>query len=246
VKILGLDFESTGLDINTARIIEVGACVFDTETKVPIQIYSTFISDVKIVPEHYEALKINGINPEWLVYGVTLEEALNELNRLIISHSIQYVMAHNGNNYDKPLVLSEIKRVGAIGNSLEKLNWLDSKEDLPFLEEPQSKKLRHLALDAGFINFFEHRAIFDVMTMLRVASFYKIDDIIAHSKIPWVIARALVDYDNKEKAKEMRFSWEKIGEEVFPKCWVKKIKEDQLEIEQNKASQKGFKIVKIK
>ena len=245
MKILGLDFESTGLDTNTARIIEVGACVFETDTNVPIQIYSTFISDVKIMPEHEEALKINRIKAEWLDYGVPLEEALMELNRLIGDHHIEYVMAHNGNSYDKPLVLAELNRLGLKGHFLETCKWLDSKDDLPFMEEPQSRKLRHLALDAGFINFFEHRAIFDVMTMLKIAADYKIEDIIEQSKIPWVIIRALVDYDNREKAKEMRFSWENIGEKKFPKCWVKKIRENLVEIEQKKAEEKNFKIVKI-
>ncbi len=246
MKILGLDFESTGLDTTKAWVIEVGACVYDTCTSTPIEIYSTFVSGVDILPEHAEALRINKINSEWLKFGVPFEEVLLKMGVLIQSHNIKYVMAHNGNQYDKPLLISELNRFKLKDHPLLGCNWLDTKEDLPFLEEPQSKKLRHLALDAGFINFFEHRAIFDVLTMLKVSSSFKIEDIIAHSKIPWVIARALVDYDNKEKAKEMRFSWEKIGEETFPKCWVKKIKEDQLEAEQNKASQKGFKIVKIK
>lgn len=243
--VLGYDVETTGLDTSKDSIIEVGAVVWDTDQKLPIDIYSKFISGVEIKPEHKEAMDVNGIKPEWLEYGYCLEEVFCFLDHLCKKYDVKYLVAHNGAGYDVPISISEASRLKLEFDFL-KLPLIDTRYDLPFTKEPKSRSLNHLALDQGFLNPFSHRAVFDVLTMCRVMSAFEFDKIIAHSKIPWVIARALVDYDNKEKAKEMRFSWEKIGEEVFPKCWVKKIKEDQLEIEQNKASQKGFKIVKIK
>jgi DNA polymerase-3 subunit epsilon len=245
--VLGYDVETTGLDTQKDSIVEVGAVVWDTEQKLPIQIYSSFVSGVKILPEHKTAMDINGIKPEWLSFGKPLNTVFNEIAEMGSLHNVQYIVAHNGEGYDKPITIAEIDRLpGSIASSFFKATpWLDTRYDLPFETEPKSRSLNHLIADHGFLNPFAHRAVFDVLAMLKLMGMYDFNKILEQSKIPWIITRALVDFDNKEKAKEMRFSWENIGDRKFPKMWIKKIRENLLEVEQKKAEEKNFKIVKI-
>lgn len=243
--VLGLDFESTGLDTYTANIIEVGAVIWSVEDKIPLDFVSKFVCP-PVLPIPEEITKLTGIKSDWVEqYGTTLGAVLCHIDDLVKKYGVQYVVAHNGENYDKPLLMSECKRIGQTPLFAD-LHWLDTRSDLPFEVEPTSRRLSHLALDCGFMSPFSHRALFDVMTMLRVLSTFDFEKVVENSRIPWVIARALVDYDNRQLAKDARFSWEKIGEESFPKMWVKKIKENQLELEQKNAEAKNFKIIRIK
>lgn len=249
-KVLGIDFETTGLNTAEDAIIEVGAVVWDWPTKTPLEMYSEFVLPRKEkLPITDEIVKITGIRQEWLeLLGVSFLDAAVKLHSMCLRHKIEYVFAHNGENFDRPLFKSEAARClgGAEENHpLVKLPWIDTRSDLPHASEPESRRLRHLALDAGFINPFEHRAVFDVLTMMKVAGDFDLQEIIAMSKVPWVTVRALVDYDNREKAKELRFSWEKIGDKTYPKMWVKKIRENQLSAEMERAEKLKFKIVRL-
>jgi hypothetical protein len=79
--------------------------------------------------------------------------------------------------------------------------------------------------------------------MMRVFSNYDLKDILAYQAIPFVTIRAMVNFDNKELAKAQRFSWEKIGDKVYTKQWVKRIKQDRFEEEKQACA--AFKIVVI-
>lgn len=248
IRILGIDLETTGLDTKEDRIIEVGAVVWDVAAKTPLEIYSQF---VKPPPEKFPLPEVitnlTGIQDSWLRdLGVPFVEAAAELSSLCLRHQIKYVLAHNGENFDKPLFCAEVERsIGKEEHLLCRMPWIDTRSDLPHEVEPESRKLKHLALDKGFINPFPHRAVFDVLTMLKVASHYDFQKIAELSQVPWVTMRALVDYDSREKAKELRYSWEKLGDKAYPKMWVRRIRENQIELETQKAEKLGFKAVRI-
>ena len=73
------------------------------------------------------------------------------------------------------------------------------------------------------------------MTMLKVLEQYDIDKVIARAKEPWAIIRAMVSYDDRDKAKAVRFNWEDCGHSIkFPKCWVKKVKVSDIGFEQQR------------
>lgn len=245
--ICGIDTESTGVSTENDRIIEFGLVTFDFIEKKPIQIYSTFINPgPEIFPLAKEAVRVNGIRDDWVQkFGVKPELAFREIDAIIENSGAEYIAAHNASNFDQPIIMAELARIGVENHKLQSLPFLDSRYDLPFTEEPISRRLNHLALDHGFINPFPHRAVFDVLSMLRIMSNYDIQEIINYSKTPWIIIRALVDYDNREKAKEARFSWEKVGTHHYPKMWIKKIKENFLEKEIIECQKKGFEIVRL-
>jgi DNA-dependent RNA polymerase auxiliary subunit epsilon len=67
--------------------------------------------------------------------------------------------------------------------------------------------------------------------MLRVLANYDINAVLEYQKIPFVTMQALVTYDERNLAKEQRFSWEQLGDKKYPKMWVKRIKKNLLELE---------------
>lgn len=252
MRVLGLDFETTGLDTANDRIIEMGAVLWEVESKRPLVTVDVFLNDdgiqKKMTPEVVEMMnRICGITPEMLTeFGTDAKANLEWLEGYCAKHKVDYVVAHNGENYDKPLLMAELTRLGIEAPFLRSVPWVDTRTDIPFASEPDSRKLKHLALDIGVINHFPHRALTDVLTMLLVMSHYEFKDILEYQKIPFVVMRALVNYDNRELAKAQRYSWEKIGDQSFPKMWVKKVKENLMEQEIEVCKKNGFQVARIK
>lgn len=248
MRVLGLDFEATGLDTSADAITEIGAVLWDTDTHKPLLMHQGICYDEyvesRITPESTEMMaRVCGITPEFLKeFGRPTPVQLGHLSDIVVGAGVQYIVAHNGENYDKPLMLSTLKRIGMGEDPLASVPWLDTRQDIPFPTEPDSRKLKHLALDCGFINPFPHRAVTDVLTMLKVLSHYDIDKVVEYSKIPFIVVRAMTGYEERHLAKEQRYSWEKIGDKQYPRCWVKRIRANQLEEERKRCP---FKVVQI-
>jgi DNA polymerase III epsilon subunit-like protein len=237
--VLGFDTETTGLNVKEDRIIEVGAMLYDTETRSPLRIFNTFVRPEPPLPEGY--ISPTGILGEDLTrHGVSLPDAFGEIQRMTVSMEPAIVIAHNGTNFDKPITLSELERHKIVGHGLMDAHWIDSRLDLPFKKEPKSRSLTHLAADHGFLNPFEHRALFDVCTMMKLLDHYDFNEVYALSKIPLITIRACTDYAQRQLAKDARFNWD--GEK---KIWAKNIRENAFEREEAQAAEKGFKIVKL-
>lgn len=238
MKLLGYDLETTGLESANDRITELGYVLWDSDKNCPIQVEQRFLIDDGIrermqKPETAEMCeRVSGITLDMLEkYGVEPRPALLELENFCLEYGVDYLVAHNGSNFDQLFIQAELNRHSIQGENLRRLPLIDTRTDLPFQVEPDSRKLKHLALDCGFINPFPHRAVFDTMTMLKVLSHYPLSDVIEYSKIPFITVRAVVSYENRELAKAQRFSWEKLGEKTYPKLWVKRIKQNQLQKE---------------
>ncbi len=249
MRLLGFDAESTGLDTTKDRVTEIGLCLWDSDTRRPLTTHGIFLYDSameELFTEETKAmmLRVSGITSDVLhEFGQDPQASFLWMDEYCTKHRVEYLVGHGSENYDRPLLLAELDRHGLSAPTLRNLPWLDTRNDLPFAAEPDSRKLKHLALDCGFINTFAHRAVFDVLTMLRVLSSYPLEDVISYSKIPFIMVRAHVSYDDRQLAKDARFMWEKCGTKTFPKAWVKAIKADQLEKERAKYS---FHIEEIK
>jgi DNA polymerase-3 subunit epsilon len=238
MRLLGLDLETTGFNTGTDRAIELGVCLWDTERRTPIEFGGVYLIDEGIrelmrKPDVSDMCRrVSGIELDDLEeFGLAPVEAFDHFLEYLRKHRVDYIVAHNGENYDKPLLLAELSRHG-LKNPLPE--WIDTRFDIPFKTEPDSRKLKHLALDCGFINPFAHRAATDVLTMMRVLDHYPLQDILEYRKIPFITVRAVVTYDEREKAKAQRYSWERLGEKVYPKRWVKRIKANLLEDERKR------------
>lgn len=246
MRLLGLDFETTGLDTSKDRITEMGLALWDVPTKRPLVTVGAFLHDSTYPPQSEEIIRLTGITDAMLTeFGSDPATNLRWLDSFCAKHKVEYIVAHNAENFDKPLLMSELARHSVETRCLRTLPWIDTRTDIPFPKEPDSRRLNHLALDCGFINPFAHRAVFDVLTMLRILSNYELDKVLEYQSIPFVTCRAVVSFNDKEKAKAMRFSWEKIGEKTYPKFWVKRIKLNMLDDEIVKCTQAGFPCIRI-
>lgn len=242
MNVLLLDFEATGLNTDTDRILEVGAMVVPSDFRnAPLAMLSEMVWESGYPALTDEVAKITGITEaELLTKGIPPVNALRLVNSMAHPYKIEAVIAFNA-KYDKGLYLAELTREGAPDHAvyLSTVPWLCAKQDVESNNQFKSKRLAHLALEYGVAVDPKklHRAINDVELMREMlfASGAKFEDMLAYAQIPWIVVRAQVSYDDKDKAKAAGYWWEKVyvdtGELTFPKKWVKKIKKTDLEKE---------------
>lgn len=222
--ILAIDCETSGLNTATDRIVELGYCLFDVDRKALVLSGGAYVTGVPISPE---IERITEIRPDWLAqFGRPLGDLLRQLNKL--ATSAVALAAHNV-EFDRTVLREESKRcdplLGGFGPLFEH-TWIDTMVDLPFKTEPESKKLRYLALDLGLPPTIAHRAQFDAITCAQLLGRFDFDEVLARALSPCTILRADVSFDDKDKAKALGFRWQTIDgvEKVFTKAWVKRVK----------------------
>jgi DNA polymerase III epsilon subunit-like protein len=245
--VAAIDFEATDKIPETARITEIGAVLFEADHTWTAQgEFSQFVYDPSYPPQSEEVIRVTGITDEMLKKdGARPQEALEKL--LTFVGRAEYIMAYNV-DYDRVLLEHESKRLGLPVISKEK--WVCALRDVPYPEFYTCRKLAHLALDHGC--FFDpkglHRAVNDVKLMgqLLVEGGYTIEQMLKYRDEPTYIARAMVSYDERELAKAERFSWEKLGDQTFPKMWVKQVKASAVADLKKRCEARGFKIARIK
>lgn len=223
-----IDFESTWtqpVNPRAARITEVGAVLYDWESKMPVEILSTLMWDDSYPQSPPELVALTGINDEMLKKrGKRPQIVLGELKNLM--DQADFLVAHNAVGFDKPLYLSECDRHGVFPS---KKSWIDTRIDVEYPGHIKSKKLVHLAAEHGFCNPFAHRALFDALTMLKILERYELEKVIALSQEPMVFSVARVSYEDRQQAKNFGYFWE--GDS---KRWMKHMKESQFVKEQDR------------
>jgi len=232
--ICGKDYETTGLDPIIDRVVEVGFALWDTVARAPVFAAGFFVRpDGTITPERWaEAERVHGISMDTAIrYGFEPGDCLGKMLRYM--EMADCVCAHNGNAFDKFFFDNWCVRAGV--EPPEKL-WIDTRIDLGII----SNRLTYIAADHGFINPFPHRALTDVLTMLKVLDAYDVEAVVARARIPNVCLQALVSFDNREKAKAIGYQWR--GK--F-KRWLKLVKLDMVEIETKAAADAGFKVQQV-
>lgn len=236
MKVLGLDFETTGLDTKDDRIVEIGAVVWDVSRKIPLDIFSQFLITDRPLPE--EVAKLIGIdNGDILAFGCPAHEGFERLEKMVNHSQCEAIVTHNGIAFDMPMLLANLDRVGVGCMTLKYLPVIDTKVHLPLAYKPDSMKLKYLAADHGFIQRHKHRALFDVLTMLDILSYYDISEVLAEMREPRITIRADVSYEHKDIAKNAGYRWEQLEDyRKFPKMWVKRIKRKDFEVELAKIS----------
>lgn len=235
-RVLGIDFETTGLDFKKDRIVEVGYCIWDTSRKVPLRVGSDLLVDGGIRERLMDPDAANTVSEvsglllsDIEDFGVAPALSFMLVEALTISQKVEYVVAHNGTGFDKPFLVEEATKLDLKVPRILELPWIDTRLDLPFPKEPSSRRLVHLSAEHGFVNPFEHRALFDVLAMLKLMSKYDFQEVAAQALIPFVTVRAMVDYADRQLAKDARFSWEKLGDKTYNKCWVKQVRANKVE-----------------
>ncbi|MCB0341629.1 MAG: 3'-5' exonuclease [Pseudobdellovibrionaceae bacterium] len=213
--ILGLDFETTGLDATENRVIEIGAVVWDTDRRRPVQLFSELIKPEPHIQLPPEITEVTGITQEDIDrFGEDGVAAFSRLQDLV--SQCDYVVAHNV-SFDRSFYENELMRCGFVADPSKP--WIDTLYDLPFSNRVSSRKLTHVAADYGVFNPYSHRALFDVITMLQLLSQFDFDEVLVRQKSPNVEVVSHVTYDEREEAKKMGFRWD-----AGRRIWVKSMK----------------------
>ena len=247
MKVAIIDFETTGVDTETCRPIEVCASIVTPNFADIVETYSTLLyaSDYPVIGEDIEEL--TGIQKEDVIEkGLSPPRAFEALYNLFLENNVSQVIAYNA-EYDFAVYRRELERHGmlneAVGNPV-RLPWLCAMRDVKSNYNYKCWKLSHLALDYGVpINPKDlHRASADVFLtrdLLRAAS-TNAEEMLAYKNTPWVAVEAVTREPWKDGgkstglAKSKGFSWETPrGHQSVkhPKKWVKLVKETDLQYE---------------
>lgn len=140
------------------------------------------------------------------------------------------LVGHNSLGFDQPLLLAESARHGVEPSSLP---WIDTSVDVPYPEKIKTRKLVHLAAEHNFINTLAHRALSDVLTMLKILSHYDAATVLATSLIPNVKLQAITKKPWEDPAPEGRKEIDKAKARGFRydgsnKTWVKNVKQNRV------------------
>ncbi len=111
MKYIAFDIETTGLNVKTDRMIQVGAILFDSETYETIKTYSTLVNpcdDFEIAEGAYEKCHIS--KEEVLEKGVPISEVISEIQKMF--EEADAILTYNGNHFDIPFLFNEFARNG--------------------------------------------------------------------------------------------------------------------------------------
>jgi DNA polymerase III subunit epsilon len=231
--VLGIDFETTGLDPAKHRVIEVGAVLWDTDTATPLRLYSDFCFCDDLPEMEPEALAAHGLSVQLLeAYGKPHPYVFGYL--LSMSDGVSAFVGHNCIQFDRPFYLAEFARLKLQTSATP---WIDTMTDLKYPASITTRKLSHLAAEHGFLNPFAHRSVFDVLTMLRIFQCYDTVAARAFAMEPMVTLQACVSFDDRQKAKDRGYRWN--GE---TRRWLKSLRASEALKEQTEA---GFKVLEI-
>lgn len=212
MNVLIIDTETTGLDPDKgAELIEIGAILYNVEQRAILAQVSTLLPIKVIGQEEAHGISFEMANS---VPFPVQSAALNLLSNMALN--ADYAVAHNA-DFDKQFSPKCID-----------IPWLCTYEDFSF---PTHKKqnLVSLALAHGIAVKSAHRALNDCSLIAEI--FTKRDDLealieaaIIRAKSPKVWVRALVSFDDKDKAKAANFKW--MG--TTTRDWRKQMKECDL------------------
>ena len=222
--ICGVDLETTGLDAEKDQVTEIGAVLWDTELNAPIKFFNKLLRINGSVP--VDIVKLTGIDDALLEkYGESPTKAWDAFWEF--QEEADMLLAHNA-PFDRGFIEE-------CCDGMKGRPWIDSCVDVEYPESISTRKLTHLAAEHGFVNPFAHRAMTDVLTMLQLVSRYDWDQVIENAKTPNVTMRAMVSYEQNQKAKGCGYRWD-----GTKKIWVKQVKEHRIDQEIEKCKELGF------
>ena len=252
MRLCGIDIETTGLDHAADHVTEIAWVIKDPGDPKPLVMESRFILPPKEFWNSAEYIKPNieqltKIKMAHVMAGKEFLEVLGQLAADIQVYQVTHMVAHNGENFDKPFLQAKVALAGQsvedqLGWLFKNIVWIDTAADAVYPADCRATNLLYLSAYYGFLNPFPHAALYDVASMLKILDYLDVAAVAERAKSPWCIVSADVGYDNRQLAKDRRYYWETFGSQTFPKTWVKKIKEMDLEKEKTEAP---FKVHRI-
>ena len=199
-----VDTETSGLDLVMGELLEVAVALYSFEHGL-VQAGSMLLTADK-----NEASGVNGIALELVqCFGAKRPALLMFLRAM--TDSADAIVAHNA-DFDRQWL-----------PELHHLPWICTCNDVTWPEPVQSRSLTSIALAHGVGVVDAHRALTDVMTIVRLFDALRkrgvdLAALLAQGLRPKATFRALVSYDDREKAKAAGFRWE-----GATKSWLRKM-----------------------
>jgi DNA polymerase-3 subunit epsilon len=207
-RLLIIDTETTALTTKEGRCIEVGAILFDVDSR------SVLTQVSFLMPcEENPAQHVNGIDPlvtrlssPW-AEGLRLFEAMEHEADALVAHSAAFDRQWFGTD-----ALPELTRP-----------WICSKEDIRWPEERRlrpSPSLVELALAYGVPVWAAHRALTDCTYLAQVfEACEELEPLLQRALEPRKLMRAVISFDERELAKAAGFRWN----EPVAKAWTRRL-----------------------
>lgn len=218
-----VDLETTGLDPAKDEVTEIGAILWDTDLNAPVAFFNKLLRINGKLEQ--KIIELTGITDDLLAKHGELPEKVWKEYSAFCAHA-DFMLAHNA-PFDRGFIEA------AIGPELRP--WIDSCTDVDYPETITTRKLTYLAAEHGFANPFAHRAITDVLTTAQIVSRYDWNETIKNAQTPSITLRAMVTYEQNQKAKDLSFRWD-----ATRKIWTKQVKEHRVENEIKKSQDHGF------
>lgn len=206
-QVLIIDTETTGLEANTAQVIEIGAIVYSVKHQTTIQQYSTILPAGSNPAEHINRIKpasLREVTAKQAAQGVSIITEMAKMAEVVVSHHAEFDkkwfgVSSNGNSLLPVLVNSRG----------EPLPWVCTCSDFNWPRQTRSaQSLIELAAAHDIGVFGVHRALTDCQ--LIAALFDRMENLQAmfeKALRPKAFFKALVNYDEREQAKQQGFKW---------------------------------------
>ena len=215
-KGLIVDLETTGLDPEKDKIIEIGIIEFGIREDFTPHLLSSYseLQDPKVLLDkkikeisHIDDFMLKEKNIDW-----------QKVSQLFATSSI--VIAHNV-DFDRSFLL-KIKQIKELN-----IHWGCSQKHIDWNKHGyQTSALNYLAADHGFVNPFAHRALFDCATTFRLISPYLKELIDRSFQKETKILAYSAPFKAKDKLKEQGYRWDS-----KERVWNKVVFENNLEQE---------------
>lgn len=221
--ICGIDFE-TGADFKAGReenfVTEIGLELYDTDRKQTIESVSLLVNEGKVIDP--KIARLTHIDNDLVSkFGYAPEYAASILNWYY--SRADYMLAHN-KAFDQYYCERMLQKFGhQVGK-----HWLDTMTDIEYPEDCINESLLYLLAYHQILNYNPHRALFDVHGTIQLAAKYDWSRTVENSKSDNLAIVALVDRDQNQLAKDLRFRWIGHDKSSYPESlrgrWVKEMK----------------------
>lgn len=227
MRLLVLDIETTGFDFKKDRVIEFGYVLYDTNSKSLLLSENVLLHRDSFPESSISAFESHRISQEMLrEFGVLPDSYFFYFLTKLSKMKVDYLVGHNIKQFDKPFLVEDMTKEKLEASLFSSIPVIDTQTDLLHEKEPDSRKLKYMAADKGYINTFPHRALFDALTCLKLLEGQDLNEVISQSLVPVCEVEALVSFDTKDLAKAKGFHWKPEA-----KKWLKKIKKNKLDKE---------------
>lgn len=224
-RVMITDTECTSLDTENGYIQELAWALWDTN----LRRFTMAKSQLLHWNQNYEiepgAFEVTGLSKEICYHhGNPAFDVISDF--LMDLTTVDYLGGHNFLGYDRPMLMSNIKRAlfaDARTSPFAKLPVIDTLLDCPFPKNLKQLSLKYLALDHGYVLTGAHQALNDVYACGHILSCYDFKQVLEIASTPIVTLVAKVDFQNieaRDKLKNMRFYWK-----PERKTWEKKIRQ---------------------